>query len=396
MEDVVTEIAGLNDWINLLTVHFNVLSAPQIVVLAMWSYAISVTHKCGLTTVSVFLAMAMNDDENTVRQRLREWYYEKDRKRGSNRQEVDVTVCFAPLLAWILSLWTSNRIALALDATTLDDRFVALVISVVYRGYASPVAWAILPATKKGAWKPHWTRLLGLLKETIPSTMSVIVLTDRGLYAKWLYQAIQKNGWHPFMRINLNAKIKPDGADEWMWLRDLVPSVGSNWRGTARIFANNPLVCTILARWDEGYDDPWIIVTDLSSDECDVSWYALRSWIEQGFKCYKSGGWEWQYTRIKDAKRIERLWLPMAIASVWVMGIGTDAELQDEEIPGWSAALPEELTTICQRTIRIFRRGWLQILAWLVTGKSIKMPTKLIPEEWPKLQWQGDVKSRSG
>jgi len=30
----------------------------------------------------------------------------------------------------------------------------------------------------------------------------VIVMSDRGLYAPWLYQRIVSLGWHPFMRIN--------------------------------------------------------------------------------------------------------------------------------------------------------------------------------------------------
>lgn len=28
------------------------------------------------------------------------------------------------------------------------------------------------------------------------------MLADRGLYAHWLFEAIRRNGWHPFLRIN--------------------------------------------------------------------------------------------------------------------------------------------------------------------------------------------------
>jgi hypothetical protein len=30
----------------------------------------------------------------------------------------------------------------------------------------------------------------------------VIVLADRGLYAKWLFEAIVELNWHPFLRVN--------------------------------------------------------------------------------------------------------------------------------------------------------------------------------------------------
>jgi hypothetical protein len=42
-------------------------------------------------------------------------------KSGTQRQELDVTTCFAPLLAWILKGWPSTRLALALDATSLSS-----------------------------------------------------------------------------------------------------------------------------------------------------------------------------------------------------------------------------------------------------------------------------------
>lgn len=44
-----------------------------------------------------------------------------------------------------------------LDATTGHDCLVALVISVVDRGCAIPVAWTVLPAGPARAWRGEWT-----------------------------------------------------------------------------------------------------------------------------------------------------------------------------------------------------------------------------------------------
>ncbi len=93
--------------------------------------------------------------------------------------------------ALVLSWWADagkpgQQLALALDASTLSDRFTVLCISVLYRGCAIPVAWAIVPAWGKGAWKPIWLDLFDLLAESVPSDWTVLVLADRGLYARWL------------------------------------------------------------------------------------------------------------------------------------------------------------------------------------------------------------------
>jgi hypothetical protein len=42
------------------------LSKPQALVLGMWSFAIAMTHHCGLSTVTVFLAEMLEQPENTV------------------------------------------------------------------------------------------------------------------------------------------------------------------------------------------------------------------------------------------------------------------------------------------------------------------------------------------
>jgi len=100
-------------------------------------------RSCALTAVSLFVAEGLGRKPNTVRQQLREWCYEAKAKRGQPRQELAVETCFAPLLGWVLSWWDGNQLAIALDATTLGQRFVVLVVSVVYRGCAIPVAWTV-------------------------------------------------------------------------------------------------------------------------------------------------------------------------------------------------------------------------------------------------------------
>ena len=138
----------VTEWTLVIQTHLPHLSKPQAAVLALWSVGMVLARSCALTAVSLFLAKGLERKPNTVRQQLREWCYEAKAKRGKPRQELVVESCFAPLLAWVLSWWEGTQLALAVDATTLGQRFVVLVVSVVYRGCAIPVAWTVLPATE--------------------------------------------------------------------------------------------------------------------------------------------------------------------------------------------------------------------------------------------------------
>ena len=132
----------------------------------LWSFGMVLARSCATSQIAALWSEVLDQPYNTTRQRLREFYLEAAKKRGKKRQELTVSLCFVGLLQWVLALWHGNDLALALDATTLDDRFVALVVSVLFGKCAIPVAWRVLPAQEKGQWKLHWLELLTLLVQS--------------------------------------------------------------------------------------------------------------------------------------------------------------------------------------------------------------------------------------
>src|ERR671938_540579 len=71
-------------------------------------------------------------------------------------------------------------LALAVDATARREDVVALVVSVLYRGSAIPVAWAVLPGNMPGAWMGPILRLLRRLRPAVPPGWTGLVLAGRG------------------------------------------------------------------------------------------------------------------------------------------------------------------------------------------------------------------------
>ncbi len=402
-----SRLPQLYAWLAALTSAFLNLSGAQVRGLAWFSFGMVLARSCSVTAVAAHLADLLGQKLDTVKQRLREWYCEASAKSGTHRRQLDVRRCFAPLLQWVLSNWPSGRLALALDATSLADRFVTLAISVLYRGCAVPVAWKILPAAVKHSWQAEWLGLLQEFARELPSGRTVIVLSDRGLYAKWLYRAIQQRGWHPFMRINTGGTFRPAGELQRRPLASLVPQVGTHWQGAGEAFKDAPkrLRCTLLARWDEGYADPWLVVTDLPAAAAEVCWYGLRAWIEQGFKRLKSGGWDWQNTHMTNPERAERLWLALAVATWWSLLVGGEAEVNDlpvetmAPLPAATAAVaapaPAPAATVGgsaeaaatpppqpARVVSVFARGRLTIVNTLIREQRIVLG-RAIPEPWP-------------
>jgi len=379
-------LPGLYQWNDTVAKRFPKLSKPMAAGLALWTLGMIVARSCSLTAVAWAWVPILSEKFYTLRERLRDWYRDSDAKAGDQRNELDLSTCWAPWLAWVIDGWRGQQLALALDATTLGKRFTVLAVSVLYRGCAVPVAWKILRAHASHAWEPEWKTLLKQFQTRVPASWTVIVLADRGLYAKWLFQAIVALGWHPLLRINSQGKFRPHGWMHWRELSSVVTHVGQQWQGRGTAFKNSAgqLECTLLASWGEGYADPWLVVTDLPPAASDVCWYGLRAWIEQGFKRIKRGGWQWQGTRMDDPARAERLWLAVAIATWWLLSVGgeTDAEIRDatlEDVPH-----TQRRTAPRWRLIAIFRSGWNQILAALLLQAPLPFGQGK-PEPWPDM-----------
>lgn len=216
-----------------------------------------------------------------------------------------------------------------------------------------------------------------------PSWSSPIVASTRAL----LFRRIVRLGWHPFLRINTGGTFCPLGQKRAVPLRSLVPQPGCVWSGRGIAFQTAPrrLDCTLVACWKPGYKDPWLILTDLAPSACTVSWYGVRTWIEQGFKVLKRGGWQWQRTRMTNPERAERLWLALAVATLWVISIG-DALEQDVVQPVIRDLSPRRDARPRPRLVRLFRLGHLGLLAATVLGQPLPLPTRLSSASLPPPQ----------
>jgi hypothetical protein len=341
-------------------------------------------------TVATFLALLLQQKVANLEQQLYEWCLDASDKAGKKRTALDVTICFVPLLRWIVQLWTNDQIALTLDATSLGEKFVVLAVCVVYRGCGIPVAWTILPAGRKRAWRREWLRMLRVLRPALPRAWTVLLLADRGLYARWLFRRIVRLGWHPFLRINQGCKFRPHGQAQFVWLTDLLGQSGMRWRGAGTAFASPKcrLECTLVGWWGAGHAEPWFILTDLPPEGCDAQWYGVRGWCEQAFKCTKRGGWQWQQTQMRDPARVARLWLAMAVATLWMITIGSDLEVgPGDDCPDLPDLRPILGLTGARhpRRTRLFRLGWLWLLVQLIQHQPLPLPCRLIPEPWPDI-----------
>ena len=371
--------------------HLPRLSQPQLTGLVLWVCgAILAGSACQNAVAS---ALSPWGRWNNLRQYLREWLYDGSDRTSPCQTQLDVTLCFAPLLRWVLAWWRSGRLALAIDPTLKGDQTTAIVISVLYRSCAIPVAWRIHPATQRGSWMDPTVELLKELAPAVPHDMSVIVLCDRGISSPKLWQQIRAQGWHPCMRYRKNITFCADGGKRLPALRFLSrPDTAWVGQGTAFSTPKAKRRCTLMVVWYVEQKEPWVILTDLPPKEVGVSWYALRFWIELGLQGHQEPGLEVG----QDPAHRPGTHLPTLAGAVGgdaaALAYGTRVEdAQDRRIaPGNLRTPPKTLAsnhrdprTRPARTVSVIRHGidWLRRL--LLKGRLWNR-VWLLPEPWPK------------
>lgn len=371
----------LYQWTARVSAHFPDLSPPTAAVLALWSYGLVLAHKSGLTAVVAHVAPVLGRALNTVRQRLKEFYKPAARKRGRGRTELDPAACCGPLVRWITGGWAAKRVALALDVTNVGSRFHILTAAICYRGCAVPVAWAVLAGGKKAAWHPEWVALLGRVKAALGDGWRVIVLTDRGLESPRLFREITGLGWHPVMRVKAGGSFRPAGWRRFYPLGWFADRPGRRFAAAGVAYAGERLPATLMACRQPGCAEAWLLLTDLPPGAADPCWYAYRSWIEQGFKVLKSGGWDWEKSRVTAPDRAARQWVVLAVATLWLVEVGglSEGEPRPETVPPWPK-LPRPPRGR-PRVHRLFIIGLGRIVAGLLAG--VAPVGRFAQEAWP-------------
>lgn len=341
----------LEYWSEEVSIAFPQMSRSQAQVLALYSYGMAMTQRCGQTVVCVFLALLLGLKSQNMRQRLKEFTYEAQQKRGQQRRELSIEAQFEPLTAWVLKQWRDKRkLVLGVDVTYLKDRYSILCISVLYGQTAIPIAWKVLPGNTKGEWHPCWLALFAQIAPAIPESTKVLLLFDRGLYSKRLFNAVRGYAWHPFMRIGEQGLYKRAQSTNWQALKHVAYRGMSPKAFRVHCFKGDTLEAYLWVEWDAEQDEACLLLSDLAPKQVKGNPYPLRMWIEAGFKDCKRGGFHLEQSKIPDPARLERLLFVIAVALLHLIRLGT------------GLLTKKTCSSVPMRRLSLVTLGWLHLL----------------------------------
>ena len=87
---------------------------------------------------------------------------------------------------------------------------------------------------------------------------------------------------------------------------------------------------------------------------------------------------------MEDPERADRLWLAIAVATLWLLRVGGSAEAAQAKQAIGNIWQYEQMCSKCWGKISVFARGHREILMALL--KHARLPLgQWVPEPWPEL-----------
>ena len=234
---------------------------------------------------------------------------------------------FLPYADVLLRHLALQTVVLVMDGSSVGRGCTALMLHVVYKGRALPLAWRVRHAPKGHFPEDLHIAVVALMREVIPAGAKVVFLGDGEFDGTALQATLNEAGWcytcrtaqstvatwegETFRLDTLGACSKPGtliALQEVKFTRD----------------AYGPVM--VLSCWAKGYHEPQYLVSNMATAEEACRWYEKRFRIETFFSDQKSRGFHLHKSHMSDVQRLSRLLIAACLAYIWIVYLGSICE----------------------------------------------------------------------
>jgi hypothetical protein len=248
--------------------------------------------------------------------------------RWITNERVGAELYFLPFADALLMSLAHRPLVLAMDGSEVGRGCLILMVSVIYRKRALPLAWIVVKGSKGHFPEEAHVELLKQVHALTPEYCQVIFLGDGEFDGIKLQATLEAFQWLYACRTAKNVQLCAD--DDWFAFEDLGVQRGERIGVPDVLFmlqAYGPVLA--IAAWDMEYKEPIYLVTNMELVDEACYWYSKRYRIETFFSDQKSRGFYLNKSHISDPARLSRLMIAACLAYIWIIFLGTLAILED-------------------------------------------------------------------
>jgi len=208
----------------------------------------------------------------------------------------------------------------------------------------------------------------------------VVVLGDAEFSNKPVISALKAEKWGFVLRFQSNYRLQLEKDGDWLSAKEICEAAGlkagqvKHWENVRFTEAHQISRLTMTAHWEEGEDEPLLLISNLPPSEQPHLLYDKRYWVETLFGNCKSRGFQLARTHMTTPEHIDRLILGIAIATCLVLGLGTHLIV----IKQADQACTERSRSIDRadrRDLSLFQLGWRWLYRLSTLGRLSELKT---------------------
>lgn len=247
--------------------------------------------------------------------------------RFLDNPNVRVREWFEPIARDVLqaAAQTVGEIRLIADGTKVGFGHQLLIVSLAFRRRAIPIAWTWVKASRGHSSAVKQLALLAYVRQLIPPGVPVLLVGDSEFGAVEVIRQVEAWEWKYVLRQKANHLIRLPGGD-WQHFGDVIQEPGQSlWMGKGLLTGEHAHPTNLLAHWEKGEKEPWLLATNLSSRQETLRAYNRRMWIEEMFGDMKGNGFDLESTHLIHFLRLSRLTLAVVLLYIWLIAAGSRA-----------------------------------------------------------------------
>ena len=244
-------------------------------------------------------------------------------KRWLENPKIKPIAFYTPLLQAALADWPKNqRFFVPLDTSDLGNGYILIRAGLVYRGRTIPISWRVIKHGSTSVGFSAYEQILEDVLNILPKGANIIFLADRGFVHKKFIQFCRRHGVHFRIRVKSNTVIKFNDRHVTNASALCPPTGCACFYDNVSILTEDIGSINLAVANAADAKEAWYIITDEKADVSTLDDYALRFDIEENFLDDKSNGFQVESSRLKNAKQLERLFLLIAVASLYFTTVG--------------------------------------------------------------------------
>jgi hypothetical protein len=241
-------------------------------------------------------------------------------QRFLSNAAIRVRKLYSPFAKRILRACSQHgQIRLIVDGTKVSFSHQLLMVGIGYRKRAIPLVWTWVRKKRGHSSAYKQLALLAHVRALLPANASVLLVGDSEFGSVDVLRQLDDWGWHYVLRQSSTHLIDLTLHNHWHPFGDMASRGRSVWMERAHLTRKHVYPVNLLAHWEPGYKEPWLLATNLPNLAATLRAYRRRMWIEEFFGDVKGHSFNLESTRLRHFLRLSRLTLAVCLLYVWLL-----------------------------------------------------------------------------